>query len=83
MGRWLGMLEIVRILKEADSSYNHHICLEGVEPGTFLLTNYLARTLTTAFGYIGLRISFFSGVEVYMIGKCVEDLYSFCQEQVG
>jgi hypothetical protein len=40
MGRWLGMLENVRILKEADSSYSHSIGLEGVEPGTFLLTKY-------------------------------------------
>lgn len=48
-------------MKEADSSYNDGFGLEGLEPGTYLFIRYEA--LTTASGYVGLRISF-SGGEV-------------------
>jgi hypothetical protein len=82
-GKMVGNVENVRILKEADSRCNHGIGLEGLEPGTFFLTKYEVRALlTNASGYLGLRIIFPDG-EVDMVGKCVADLYNFCQEQVG
>jgi hypothetical protein len=66
-------VENVSIFREADSSYNHGIGMEGLEPGTFLLIRYEARAITTAAGYTGLRFSFYGG-EVDMVGKRVANL---------
>jgi hypothetical protein len=58
------------------------IGLEELEPGTFHLTKYEARTVITAFDNAGLRISFADG-EVDMIAKCAANPQDFLLEQVG